>query len=67
MGVWVEWFLRKIECLSFRGGYLKVIFWFHYVSVVEGLWVCKGLCFVLFGGSLGFVRRALGARQGRHS
>ena len=21
-GVWVEWFLRKIECLSFRGGYL---------------------------------------------
>ena len=41
MGVWVDGFLRKIEYLSFRGGYFKVVFWFHYVSVVEGLWVCS--------------------------
>ena len=36
-----EWFLHKIEFLSFRGGYLKLVFWFHYVSVVGGLWVCN--------------------------
>ena len=41
MGVWVEGFLRKIEHLSFLGGFLWVVFWFHYVGVVEGLWVCS--------------------------